>query len=212
VAKQKEINPWLSMWTKPRETIRWIVKTNPNMHIWWLAGFYGLPLLLRFAQGLSLGQDLSIFLILIVSVIFAAPVGMLGFVVMSALVYWMGKWLGGAGNYASIRAAIAWSKMPNVVVSFLWLILMGLFGAQVFFETFPLSPFTGASYVIFSAVTLIHTVLIVWSFVLLFRALAEVQKYSVWKAIINVVLPFVVVAIALWELLVFIFWAIGMKG
>ncbi len=209
---KKECNPWLDMWVKPRETIRWIVKTDPNYKIWWLAAFYGFPLLLRFAQGLSLGQDFSALTIFIASLILAAPIGMLGFVIMSALVFWMGKWLGGSASYPEVRASIAWSKMPNAVVGVLWVFLMLLFGGRVFLETFPLSPFAGASYVAFSAITLAHTVLIIWSFVLLFRSLAEVQKFSMWKSIINVVLPFVVIAIALWEILVFIFWAIGMKG
>ncbi len=205
-------NPWLKMWVRPRDTVRSIVKSDPNYRIWWLAAAYGFPMLLNMAQSFSLSTTFSLGVILILAAVLAAPIGMLGFMIISALVQWTGRWLGGVGSYLEIRAAVAWSNVTNIGTSILWLVLVCVFGWQVFFKTFPQSPFIGASLAVVSSVFLLETVLSIWSFVLLFQSLAEVQKFSVWRAIVNIILPFVIVTVALWAIFVFVCWAVGMKS
>lgn len=205
-------NPWLKMWTKPRHTITSIVTSQPNYGVWWLAAAYGFPMLLNMLQSLSSAASLPLIVILLIAAIFSAPIGMLGFMITTALVQWTGRWLGGIGTFAEIRASIAWSNVTNIATSVLWLLLVAVFGTDVFFRTFPQTPFEGASLALVTTVFLLQTVLSIWSFVLLVQSLAEVQKYSVWRAIINVILPFVIVTIALWALFVFVCWAAGMKS
>ncbi len=205
-------NPWLKMWTRPRETIRGIVQDDPRYQIWRLAAVYGFPMLLHLAQSFSLSASTPLYMILLGSAILAAPVGMLGFMITSALIHWTGRWLGGVGSFLQIRAAVAWSNVTNLGTGLLWLVLVGAFGWQVFFKTFPQSPFTGVSLAVVGIVFILQTVLSIWSFVLLFQSLAEVQKFSVWRAIVNIILPFVIVTVALWAIFVFVCWAVGMKS
>ncbi|MBI2743339.1 MAG: YIP1 family protein [Chlamydiales bacterium] len=212
MAKQMSSSPWVKMWTKPRETIRSIVSIDPNYQIWWLAAVYGFPMLLNMSQNMSFAASIPLLMILLIAAIFCAPIGMLGFMITSALVHWTGKWLGGVGTFQQIRAAIAWSNVTNLATSALWLLLVLVFGTDVFFKTFPQLPFEGASLAVVTIIFLLQTVLSIWSFVLLFQSLAEIQKFSVWRAILNIILPFVIVTIALWAVFVFVCWAIGMKS
>ncbi len=206
------MNPWLKMWTKPRETIRSIVKSDSNRHLWWLAGIYGFPMLLHFSQSLSLAMKVSPYLIVIGSAVFAALIGMIGFQVTSGLVHWTGKWLGGVGHFLQIRAAVAWSNVTNIGTGFLWLLLIAFFGSDVFMRTFAETPFVGSAMALVTMIFLLQTVLSIWSFVLLVCSLAEVQQFSVWRAIVNIILPFIIVTVALWALFVFVCWAVGMKS
>lgn len=205
-------SPWKSMWTRPRETIRTVVKSNPNNQLWRLAAVYGFPMLLNMSQSMSLGASVPLIVILVVSALLAAPIGMLGFTITSALVQWTGRWLGGAGSFPQIRAAVAWSNVTNLGTSLLWLLLVLFMGSTVFLKTFPQTNVAGGTFALVGLIFFAQTILSVWSFILLLCALAEVQKFSIWRAIVNVILPFVIVTIALWILFVFIGWAVGMKS
>jgi Yip1 domain len=206
MAKQLNINPWVKIWTKPRETIRAIVQFNPKFRILYLAGIYGFPLMLNFAQSASLSESVSLPVIFVLALLLSVPIGMISFTVSSALVYWVGKLLRGQGSFLGIRAAIAWSNVPNIGTILTWLFLIGAFGAQLFFRGFTEMPFRGAAAVYANCALLVQAILSIWSFVLLIRGVQEVQKYSVWRAIVNIVLSFVIVCIAMWILLVIYMW------
>lgn len=194
------------MWTKPRETIRAIVQSNPKFRIFCLAGIYGFPLMLHLSQSGSLSESVSLPIIFILALLLAVPVGMISFTISSALVYWVGKLLKGEGSFLGIRAAIAWSNVTNIGTILTWLLLIGAFGSQLFFRGFTEMPFRGTAAIYANSAFLAQAVLSVWSFVLLIRGLQEVQKYSVWKAIVNIVLPFVIVCAFMWILMVIYMW------
>ena len=37
-----EFNPWWRIWIQPRQTIRYLINTDPKMHFWALAVVYGI--------------------------------------------------------------------------------------------------------------------------------------------------------------------------
>src|SRR5271155_3533047 len=96
-------NPWLKIWVQPRETIRAIVKTNSKKYFALLSAFYGFPMLLQFSQNLSLGETLPSYAILFIALVLSTFAGMLGITIISWLVHWTGKWIGGEGNFDKIR-------------------------------------------------------------------------------------------------------------
>jgi hypothetical protein len=210
MAKKLGTSPWLEMWVRPRSTIRSIVQFNPMHQFYLLAGVYGFPMLLQFAQSLSLGQQFGTLGIIIVALVLAIIAGTIGIYISSALIYWTGKWIGGKGSFPEVRASVAWSNVTNVVNVILWLILAGYFGTALFTNTFTQTPFVGTELMIVSAIFIIQTVLAVWSFIILLLALAEVQRYSVWRAFLNLVIPFLIVTAAVWLLLMGMRWMGGM--
>lgn len=205
MAKQLNVNPWIKMWTKPRETVRAIVQSNPKFRIFWLAGLYGFPLVLHLAQSSSLSESIAVPIILVLALLLSVPIGMISFTISSALVLWVGKLLKGQGNFLNIRAAIAWSNVTNIGTVLTWFFLMGAFGAQLFFRGFAEMPFRGVAAIYANSAFLVQAILSIWSFVLLVRGLQEVQKYSVWRAIVNIVLPFVIVTVLVWIFLMVVY-------
>jgi hypothetical protein len=203
------VNPWLKMWVEPRKTIQAIVEYNPKYQFPLLASIYGFPLMLQMMQTISAGQNISLFFILLISLVIAPFIGMLGLSIMSGLLLWTGRWLGGVGTFQEIRAAAAWSNVPNAVNVLLWLLLTVVFGPRLFMNTFAESVFVGKELGVVGFVFFMQAVISIWSFVILLQGLGQVQGFSAWRALVNVIIPFLLVMIAMWLLMLIIWQFMG---
>ncbi|MBS0626223.1 MAG: YIP1 family protein [Verrucomicrobia bacterium] len=201
---KETFNPWLEIWTRPRDTIRKIVAENPNQSIWLLAAIYGFGSLLNNAQTLALGHTISLFGIFIVTVLLCALWGYIFFSVWSAVVYWVGKLFKGQGTFQTVRAAYAWSCVPLIFNVFFWIVLGFVFGSELFMVNQG-GPALGNGFLALLFVVLIsRLVLSIWSLVIYFNALAEVQQYSILKSILNVVIASILLFVGVW-----ILWSLG---
>lgn len=194
------LNPWTKIWVHPRETIRAIIQHNTSYFLPLLYWIYGLPLLLQVAQNMSLGLQAPSFMILLVAAAGAFFLGWVGINLGSILFYWTGKWIGGQGRYQEVRTAVAWSTVPTIVNNIFWVILTLLFGKALFTQTFLETQFTGVLLAIVFLVSVIQFGVAIWGFVILLQALGEAQKFSAWKALLNVVLPLAMIFLGVWLL------------
>lgn len=185
---QSDRNPWLGILTKPRETIRAIIERNPNFRIIPLSIIYSLPSLFLAAQKLSMGAGMNSWVIVILCIVLALPIGWLGFCINSLFLLWTGKLLKGKGSFKNIRAAFAWSSVPNIVNVAIWGILLFAFGGAVFMSTFPTTLFAGAHGFLLQTAFVAQVVAAIWMLVIFVKALGEVQGFSAWMGLLNVVL------------------------
>jgi len=204
------VNPWLGMWVRPRETIKEIVKFNPKHLFPLLAGIYGFPMVLQFAQNISLGDRLPAWAVVVISLALAVFVGMLGITVVSGLLYWTGGWIGGKAKFQEVRSAVAWSNVPNTVNCAIWLIMAAVFGARLFNRGFSEMPFMGYELTVVFFAFLAQVVISVWGFIVVLKALGEVQGFSAWKALLNVLIPFFMVMIGFWIVMWLVYMLFGM--
>lgn len=188
------VNPWTRIWTHPREAVRNVVNYNPKFRFIFLSFIYGFLMSILWAQDLSLGTAFPPMQIVLASLVLATFIGMLSITVGSALIYWTGKWIGGTGEYYPVRAAVTWSNVPNVFSVIIWAVLIYLYKDQVFLADFQQavqSPAITATFVVLG-------ILAIWSFVMLIKGIAEVQGFSAWKGLLNVLIPFFGVGILIW--------------
>lgn len=198
MAKNLGINPWLKMWVEPRKTIRTIVNFDPKYRFAVLSGIYGFPMMLHIAQNLNLSDYYVTGGILIVALLLSVFAGMLGITITSALLSWTGKWIGGKAPFLNIRAAVGWSNIPNIINIVMWLIMIAHFGGMVFNRNFPQMPFMGGEMLFVLSIFLVQFIMAIWSFVMLLISLSEVQGFSAWKALLNMIIPSVMVIIVVW--------------
>ncbi len=203
------MNPWTHIWTHPRETIRKIVNFNPKFRFILLSFLYGLPMLFYWAQNFSFGQRTTAAGIVIGAFVLATFAGMLTITILSGLILWTGKWLRGKSTFYPIRAALAWSSVPNIFEIIIWAILIYLFREGVFMADFPQEGLS--SRLLFSTLGLliIQLALIIWSVIILVKGLGEVQGFSAWKALLNVLIASVILGIVAF-VGVFLFYMITM--
>lgn len=194
------MNPWLSIWVEPRKTIRAIINTDSKFGFYVLSFVYGLPMAFNLAQSFYLISSVPLWAIIIGALVVCTFLGMIGISVSAWLLQFTGRWINGKGSFQNVRAAVAWSNVPNIVTILMWVALIGIFGGQVFAPEFTETHFfgfqAGAVFIIF----LIQSIVSVWGFILLLHTLGEVQGFSAWKALLNVIIP-VVIIVAIWLLL-----------
>jgi hypothetical protein len=205
-------SPWLSIWTHPRATIARIVSENPNRSLWLLAGIYGFCSLMNLFQSMALGSAMGPLGLLILAIIVAPFYGYVSFSIWSWFVSWVGKWFRGQGSFQTVRSAYAWSTVPILINIPLWLLMVALFGHQLFMN-FPDAHLLPSSQVLLLfIISIAKVVLAIWSLVIYLNALAEVQKYSVLKAILNVVVAGVILAVIMFVIWSLLFYAMGGVG
>jgi len=198
------MNPWLSIWTQPRATIAQIVKGNPNRSLWLLAWMYGFVSLLNFFQSMTLGNSMGAVGIFITAILLAPIYGYLSFSIWSWFVTWVGALFRGQGRFKAIRCAYAWSCVPIFVNIPLWLLMVLLFGPQLFLNVPDAHFLIGWKVLALFVISLMKVVIAVWSLVIYINALAEVQQYSAIRAIFNIIVAAVILGVILfvaWSLL-----------
>jgi hypothetical protein len=204
MSEKLSVNPWLGMWVRPRETIRAILSYNKNYLLFLLYWIYGFPLSLQFAQNFSLGDRFSLGAIIGAAAIGGIFLGFIGITIGSWLFYKTGRWIGGTGSFQDVRAAVAWSSVPNIVGIAVWAVQVAMFGKNIFSVLFFSMPLVGMELSVTYICSIVSIALMIWGLVILLKAIGEAQRFSAWKALLNVFLPFIVIFIGL-KLLVWLY-------
>jgi len=182
------INPWVSMWTRPRKTIRALVDYKPNYGVFYLASLFAFQDLLYYANWWSFGTKFSPLSIFLGSLILCPLVGLVWVYFAGWIFYFTGRWLHGRASASHLRKALAWSKVPVSINLLVWLGFL-IFGVPSAF-ILEGSHDTGLFSTIF--LNFISLATGIWSFVLLVQSIREVQHFSISHSIINVAMGWVI--------------------
>lgn len=193
----KEMNPWRSIWFRPQKTIASIVKKDPERLVPDLAVFGGVISALNGAFESKLGDNYGVIGIVFVSICFGAIFGLLALYIFSALIHWTGKWLNGKAPIEHIRSALSWSNVPIIWTLIFWIIAIAIFQKELFQSDIPTIKSHFFLAFIYAIFFLWLIVVQWWTFLIFLRCLGQVQNFSIWKSILNVILPFVIIFIPL---------------
>ncbi len=187
-------NPFLSIWMRPRQTVRALVETNPNSYVIMLSGLAGIVRALDRTMQQDLRAPMGTMIVMAVIIGFLG--GLFSLWLISHLLKTTGDWIGGKATREHLRTAYAWSAVPSIVMLGVWGLMIGLIGEDLFRGKLPdpeLNPEIAAP-LMFSLLAVV--VLSVWSIVLYANTVAEVQGFrSAWKGLLNIVLSALVVII-----------------
>ena len=180
---------WLTIWYRPRATIRRIVDTAPRrfvVEIAWLAGTMAAFDVEATAASIRLPARVGHLPRFgpIGMAVFAVVMGVLNVVVLyaaGALLRWAGYMLGGTANAAEVRAGLVWAEVPSLCfsVATIFAIALGLYMP---------APTTGASPDVW-----LRVILAIWFNVILLKCIGEVHRFSAWRALGAMVLGCVAV-------------------
>lgn len=194
---QQTLNPWLAIWTRPRATIRQQVERDPEAWVLALVAFAGVGQLLSDASARSYGDRLDLPTLLFMALLAGPLIGILGAYVGGSLLCWSGRLLGGSAHPVEIRAAIAWSSVPYVASMVLWVPELLLFGEELFTNATPrLDADPGLQALLFAFVA-VEMLAALWTFVVFLKCLGQVQAFSAWRALLNLLLPGVLIAVTI---------------
>ncbi len=189
-------SPFLTIWTRPRATMRSIIDTNPSFLVLPIAMLGGILEAVQFEAMLGAGAQLSVPVIWLISVVVGPPLGVILLYVGAWLVDLSCRILRGRADSREVRAALAWSSVPLLATFPIWIMRSVLLGRELFvFEKPSLFSNVGLAYTL-AATVILEFVLQIWWMVVTVKTLGEVQRFSAWRAL-NSLLLLIVPPIAL---------------
>lgn len=201
--------PFVTIWRRPRETIRAVVAHNPRRMVTLIACLLGVDEVLGRAAMRDAGMKFSLGIILAVALVLGPLVGIFMMWLKSVLIGWTGGWLGGLGRYEAIKAAVVWAGIPVLFALPFWIPCIAIFGAELFREDRLLLDENSTPHIALSALVVIQSTAALWSLLLASHTVAEVQGYrSAWRGLANILLAILVMAVPLGLLagIISLFW------
>jgi hypothetical protein len=186
-------NPFLTIWTKPRATIRAIVDRDPRRHVIILAMLSGIVRTIDRASQQNAGDKVSLAAILGMAVALGPVGGLLGVYVGGWFVRTAGRWLDGYASPEQIRAAIAWSFVPVAATIPIWILQLGVLGRELFTRETPTLEANPSLAIVLTVSGVVEAILGLWSFVILLKCVGEVQRFSAWRALASFLLLFLAI-------------------
>ena len=179
----RAIDPWWRIWVQPRQTIRYLIETDPKMHFWVLVTFYGILRAVTLGIQARLGEMFTPFQMAAFIMIAGPLSGVIGVYFTASLLELVGRVFGGAAESQHVRTVLAWATIPmNVLVILGLLPMLARVGSGVFGGAGPQARqfFPGSGLLSWRAV--MEVLGSFYYLVILVVGLAEVEAFSIWRA------------------------------
>jgi len=191
------ITSFFTIWTEPRATIRRIVDTDPRRYVIALAAIGPAigALASQWSKALDSNANLSVLWPIEVAftVVFAAALGVLSLYISGVVLRWSGGLLGGVASRVEVRAAVAWSQVPAISGEIVLLIAV--------LSGIPIPHATPGSILqidpAFYKVAVVEGVLSLWGGIVALYCIAEVHRFSAWRALCTTLIPALIAVVVL---------------
>ena len=205
VLSDKDI--FTKIWTEPRKVFKFINDTRYEKYFYLLLFFAGVVRAFERASSKNMGDNSSLFSIIFGCVILGGAFGWISYYIYAALISWSGKWLNGVGNTSSIFRMMAYAMIPSILGLFFLFLQIAVYDVDYFTDFAGYLEKSTLSNIVFWILFVIQMLLSLTTLVFMVIGLSEVQKFSIGKAILNLILPvlFIVVPIVLIASLAMVF-------
>lgn len=187
------------IWTEPRRIFKFINDTQYEKYLYILLIFAGIVRAFDRASSKDMGDYSSLFSIVFGCIILGGMLGWISYYIYAALLSWTGKWLNGVGNTSSIYRMMAYAMIPSIMGLVFVFLQIAVYGQGYFKNNTDYLESNIVGNIIFWISFTMQILLSLASLVFMVIGLSEVQKFSIGKAILNLILPilFIVVPIVL---------------
>lgn len=196
-------SPWITIWYRPRVTMRAIIESDPKKDVLLIVILSGI---LGFFTGtlvsFMITGDFTVLIIFMILTLILGPlIGIAQLYIMGAVLGFTGMLLGGKGTAEEVRAALAWGNIPTFAISAVMIpFILMLFATmpsseQVMQPGASVSPLVSLS----SCFLMLTVPFFLYSFYFVFlQSLAEAHQFSGWRAFFSILLPGIIFNCAIW--------------
>jgi len=143
----------------------------------------------------NMGDNLSLIFVISICILLGGLLGWISYYIYTALISWTGKWLDGKGDTKSLLRMTSYAMIPAILALVFIILQVGLFGIELFQSGFDVSSYGLVSIVIYFITLIFEIILGLWSLVIFVIGLSEIQKLSIGKSILNMLLPVFIIII-----------------
>jgi hypothetical protein len=186
-------NIFTKIWTSPREVFKFINTYKYDKYVTVLLIFAGISRTFDRASLKNMGDNFSIWGIIAFCIIIGATFGWITYYLYSALISWTGKWIDGKGNTDSILRVLSYALIPSILSLLLLIPQIIIYGNEIFKSDGDIISGGIVSNIIVYGSMILEFALGIWSLVLCVIGISEVQKLSIGKSILNLILPAIVI-------------------
>lgn len=190
---EKEI--FTEIWLEPRKVLRFINDHKYDKYVYILLIIAGISRAFDRAVSNHTGDKISLIGIVLLCVIMGGLLGWISYYIYAALISWTGKWVEGKGDTTSILRIIAYAMIPAIFSLALLVPQLAIYGNELFKSDGDIISGGLIANFIFYGSMLMEAVLGIYTIIFMVVGISEVQKFSNGKALLNLFMPILVIAI-----------------
>ena len=202
---------FLKIWTSPRLVFKFINDQQYGEYVTILLIFTGIYNVLNRAMSKNMGDHIPLWGVLCLCILGGAIFGWISNYIWAALISWTGGLLHGEGDTDSILRVMSYAMIPTIVSLIPVSLQIAAYGNDLFKSDINLLNSTWTDGLFLYTTTAISIGLRIWSFVLMVIGISEVQKIPVWKSLLNIILPFLVIGLPI-MLIILLFTGFNIGG
>ncbi len=187
----KEI--FTKIWINPRPIFKYINHFKYQKHLTVLLILAGITNAFDRADVSNVGRYDSIIVTIVAPVLGGALFGWISFYIYSSLIRFTGKWINGKADTDSILRVLAYATIPSIA-GLILVIPKLLFGESNLVES-----------ILTYGFSTVESILGIWTLVLSVIGISEVQQFSIGRAVLNLILACLVIAVPI-IFIFLIFW------
>lgn len=190
------------VFTSPREAFIFINDYKYNKHVTLFLILLGIINSFDKAISKNMGDNLSLSSVIIYAILIGIIFGWLINFIYAFSISWTGKWLNGKGDTQSILRVIAYAFLPLFISLFFLFVQILIYGNSIFQSNYEYLYIGLFDTILYWTFYIIDFVLVIWSSILLIIGVSIVQKFSIGKAILNLILPILMLALIAFSLFI----------
>lgn len=192
-----DLEIFTQIWMFPRLVFRYLNEYRYDKFLYIILVLAGIVKGFDRAVTRSSGDTLSLTAIILLSVFAGGALTWISVYLYAGLISWTGAWLNGRSNTSSIFRVVGYSMIPTIVAGLLLIPQIAVFGIRMFQSDFDVADESMSATILYYFSFMVELTFGIWSFVILCVGISEVQKIPVGKAIVNILLPAVIIIVPL---------------
>lgn len=186
---------FIQIWTSPAKVFKYLNDNQYDNYVSYLLILAGISRAFDRAAMNNMGDHSSLLFIVIGCVVGGGLLGWISFYFYAALISWTGGWLHGQGNTTSILRMLAHAMIPSIAALIFLIPEIAIYGNETFKSDGDLTSAGITGNIIYYSSLVSEFALGIYTLVLCVIGISEVQKFSTGKAILNLLLPVLLIVV-----------------
>lgn len=183
------------IWSSPRQIFKFINDKNYDQYMILLLLLSGISRSFDRASMNNMGDTMSIWAIVGICIVAGGLFGWLSYYIYAALMSWTGKWLNAKGDTDSILRMLSYAMLPSIIALIFLIPQIAIYGNEIFKADGDITSAGWLANIFVYGSILLEFVLGIITIVFCVIGTSEVQKLSIGKSILNLLLPAFVIIV-----------------